>query len=321
MLRYLQVRWWPSLNPAYTCRYRADAYKGKLIRIVTFPLQYAAACMVNDKNGAVIKERKCQNKCGTDGREIVYEGKKLTAYYCEPPHSKDDLEDTIERLAALIDKRHGKGKLQKGGSYGNRPYGGTGHGGSYYDNWQYGGDGYGTGPYGNKPYGSDGGFYDNWPYGSQGYGGSYYDNWQYSNNGHGTGSYDNWQYGNDGYGTGSFGNWQYGNGGYGTGSYGNWQYGNDGYGTGSYGNWQYGNGGYGTGSYGNRPSSSESEGGDSSDWWDFWPFDKDGGSSEVSRHDNHEDVKNMPGDRPLPGGHPNHPGKPHNPGPWLGGWP
>ena len=190
-----------------------------------------------------------------------------------------------------------KGENWKGGIYGTRP----------------------TGSYGNRPYG---GYYDNRPYGSQGYGGGYYDNWQYGNDGYGTGSKGNIPFGSDGlYGGGYYDNWPYGSQGHDGGYYDNLQYGNDGYGTGSIGNWQYGYG-YGTSFYGIPPSSSESEGGGSSDeWWDFWPFNKDGGSSEASRYDNHGDVKDIPGDQPSSVGRPNHRRKLYNPRPWSGRWP
>ena len=160
-------------------------------------MQYAAACVVNDKTGDVVKERKCQSKCGTQGHQIVYEGKDLTAYYCEASHSKDDLQETIELLTALIDKRHVEGRSANGGYHGN-----YGYRTDSYGNQPYESHGYVTGSYGNQPqdsYGYDFGSYTNEDYGSYDYSTNSYGNRPYGSYGYGTGSHSNRPYDRKGY--------------------------------------------------------------------------------------------------------------------------
>ena len=179
---------------------------------------------------------------------MVYEGKDLTAYYCESPHSKADLKETIEQLKALID-RHGEEKIEKGVYIGNRPYDSYGYGTGSYGNRPYDSYGYGTGSYGNRPHNS------------YGYGTSSYGNWPYDNYGHGTGSYGNRPYDSYGHGTGSYGNRPYYREGYRRRYNGYRPYGNRPYGGGNrpYGNRPYGGGNrpYGNGGYGGGSSSSE----------------------------------------------------------------
>ena len=94
--------------------------------MVIFNLQYAAACNVTDASGTVVKQRRCLSACGTRrGRQITYEGKDLTAYFCRPPHHNEaiynHIRETFEDLMEMIQTWAAEGDEEAGNFW---PFGG-----------------------------------------------------------------------------------------------------------------------------------------------------------------------------------------------------